>query len=472
MAEQNNYGNNTDTNNGYDNQNMPQSNGYYRPNQNAQNNGYYNQNQNAQSNGYYNPNQNTQSNGYYNPNPNTQNNGYYNQNQNTQSNGYYNPNQNTQNNGYYNPNPNTQNNGYYNPNQNAQNNGSYNSNPNMQANQAAVPINPNYYIPPEIKSAERNVFKNTIIRLAAFTAIVILNSFLLQRILFDIAVVVIRLFAEAGAPSEVSYLLVWLTNDVGVYLIPSLAAFFLFKKDFDAHYKYPPRPYFQTVNYTFLTFFASCFLGSLASLLANFIAKVMDSIWGTGEIPDAMEGSVPEQGEVSSLLIMILFVGLIAPVVEEIIFRRLLLFPFRKHGDWFAVIISATLFSFYHGNFDQMPYAFVTGVLFALLAVNSGSVVPTVILHIANNMAVCLSQYLIKVTGEVEPFISISNYISGGLNLSFWIGIPSIAIMIAAKYFKSYRPVILKPNEKAKELFKNPAFYLFMILTALMMVEL
>ena len=58
-------------------------------------------------------------------------------------------------------------------------------------------------------------------------------------------------------------------------------------------------------------------------------------------------------------------VGLLAPLVEEIVFRgailRALLSQFSK--AWVAILISAVLFAAIHANPAQMPHAFVVGLL-------------------------------------------------------------------------------------------------------------
>ena len=59
-----------------------------------------------------------------------------------------------------------------------------------------------------------------------------------------------------------------------------------------------------------------------------------------------------------------LAVGLLAPLVEEIVFRgailKSLLSAFRSH--WAAIVVSSLLFAFVHGNPAQMPHAFLVGI--------------------------------------------------------------------------------------------------------------
>lgn len=331
-------------------------------------------------------------------------------------------------------------------------------------------FNPSPAPDPRLVEEEKSTFKRTVIKLAAFAAIIVLNNNFLFYIFYYPAIALMSVLSKAEAPLAVQYFISWLTNDMIAYLIPGLAAFLLFRKELAEKVRYSPHEKSSPFLDGILTFLSACFLGSLAGIISNFIASILDSLFGTGEIPDVIEGTLPPEGEVSSYWVMFIFVCIIAPVVEELIFRKLLLVPLRKHGDRFAVIITALLFGFYHGNFDQMPYAFVVGLLFGLLAVNTNSVVPCMIVHAVNNTAVTLGQYLTKVTGEVEPFISISNLVLECLARAFWIGIAATAVLISRKMFSPPNKSLLTAKERAVELFKNPYFYAFAAMTVLMMV--
>lgn len=337
----------------------------------------------------------------------------------------------------------------------------------LNQNQAAYPV---YAGTVNYEERERS-FKTALLKLAVFALIVVLNSNFLYFVFYVPAALIVQALG-ADSSIEARYLVSWLANDLCAYLIPAIAAFLLFRRELREKIPYPRRTNVSPVMNCGLTFFAACFLGSLAGFLANAAAAFLDSLFETGEIPDAMEGTVPPQGEMGSFWIMFFFVAVTAPVFEELIFRRLLLYPLRKHGDWFAIIITALLFGFYHGNFDQMPYAFVVGMLFALLAVNTNSVIPSMVLHVLNNTLVTLSQYLTEVTGETEPALSIANYTSETLALSFWIGIPAVAIMIAGKLFKTANRSVFMPKYQAKLTFTSPAFYLFLVFLALMMIPI
>jgi len=93
-------------------------------------------------------------------------------------------------------------------------------------------------------------------------------------------------------------------------------------------------------------------------------------------------------------LIMLFFVGIVAPVAEEIIFRHMLLRPLRQYGDKQAVIITAVLFGAFHGNFTQFLYATVAGLILGIVTVRANSVKPAIVIHMLVNSYEVSRSYL------------------------------------------------------------------------------
>ena len=78
-------------------------------------------------------------------------------------------------------------------------------------------------------------------------------------------------------------------------------------------------------------------------------------------------------------------VALLPAIFEEWIFRGFLLKGMRGFGTVGAVLISGALFSLFHQNPAQTIYQFCCGAAFALVAVRSGSILPTMLAHFINN---------------------------------------------------------------------------------------
>lgn len=77
--------------------------------------------------------------------------------------------------------------------------------------------------------------------------------------------------------------------------------------------------------------------------------------------------------------------ALIPALVEEFAYRGLVIGVLKKHGDMFAVVTSAILFGMLHGNFVQIPFAFVVGLVLGYVRVKTDSMLPSVLIHFCNN---------------------------------------------------------------------------------------
>jgi len=80
-------------------------------------------------------------------------------------------------------------------------------------------------------------------------------------------------------------------------------------------------------------------------------------------------------------------IGLMAPLVEELVFRGAILRALLrwKSNPWVGIIISAILFSAVHMNPVQMPHAFLIGILLGWMYYRTDSIVPGVVYHWVNN---------------------------------------------------------------------------------------
>ncbi|MBQ8322399.1 MAG: CPBP family intramembrane metalloprotease [Clostridia bacterium] len=83
---------------------------------------------------------------------------------------------------------------------------------------------------------------------------------------------------------------------------------------------------------------------------------------------------------------VLLVVGVFPAIFEEIIFRGAVLDGLKKTFSVpVAVLLCGALFSLYHQNPAQTLYQFCCGAAFALVAIRSGSILPTVLSHFLNN---------------------------------------------------------------------------------------
>ena len=104
---------------------------------------------------------------------------------------------------------------------------------------------------------------------------------------------------------------------------------------------------------------------------------------------------------------VLLAVAVMPALFEEVIFRGLLLKGMDTFGTVGAVLISGGLFALFHQNPAQTAYQFCCGAAFALVAIRSGSILPTVLAHFINN-ALILTLQKLGVSAFPQPvYISI-----------------------------------------------------------------
>ena len=81
-------------------------------------------------------------------------------------------------------------------------------------------------------------------------------------------------------------------------------------------------------------------------------------------------------------------IGLLASLSEEIVFRGAILRSLLRSSRlsvWGAIALSALMFSVIHLNPAQLPHAFIIGLLLGWMYYRTGSILPGVAYHWANN---------------------------------------------------------------------------------------
>ena len=84
--------------------------------------------------------------------------------------------------------------------------------------------------------------------------------------------------------------------------------------------------------------------------------------------------------------LLLFFVGILAPVCEEIVFRGAIFGGMKNDGNVFkAIMASGLLFGLLHMNINQASYALVIGILLGFLVEATGSIFSSIIFHVLVN---------------------------------------------------------------------------------------
>ncbi len=92
-------------------------------------------------------------------------------------------------------------------------------------------------------------------------------------------------------------------------------------------------------------------------------------------------------------IVDILYVCIIAPIIEEIIFRGWIVTILKKYNPYCAILFSAFTFGLIHGNIYQAIPAFFIGIMLGYMVIRFNSLIPTIVTHaIINTTSVVASR--------------------------------------------------------------------------------
>ena len=160
-----------------------------------------------------------------------------------------------------------------------------------------------------------------------------------------------------------------------------------------------------------------------------------------------------------SPLASFIYVGLLAPIIEEWVFRGVLLRRLLPHGEKFAIVISALCFGLFHGNFFQMLFAFALGLVLAYAALRTGTLIYSIFIHIIVN----------TFNGVLLPAVMVY----GGLGATALFGFVILGVVIAGvvlaivhrkKVFFTPVPPPLTEGQRIVQTFSSPGMILYILL--------
>jgi membrane protease YdiL (CAAX protease family) len=185
------------------------------------------------------------------------------------------------------------------------------------------------------------------------------------------------------------------------------------------------------------------------------------------EVANPIHDVINNSGLVANLII----ITTIAPIFEELIFRKLLIDRTIKYGGTISVLLSGLLFAFFHGNLNQFFYAFLLGGFFAIIYIKTGQIKYTIGLHMIINfigsvVSLFVSQPLMDLAnGSV---ISPTSTFGVILYILITLGLTVMGLIYSIKYFDksqfdgSEKEIILK--NPVSTILLNPGIICFILL--------
>lgn len=141
-----------------------------------------------------------------------------------------------------------------------------------------------------------------------------------------------------------------------------------------------------------IRFFVLMLIGMPIMYAGNLLGNFLSALLSGGTAENALLDYI-----IGNPLYAFIFTVLLAPFLEELIFRKQLIDRLGKYGEKTAVIFSAVTFGLFHMNLFQFFYAFGLGLIFAYVYTRTRRLRYPVFMHmIVNFMGSVIAPFLLS----------------------------------------------------------------------------
>jgi len=177
---------------------------------------------------------------------------------------------------------------------------------------------------------------------------------------------------------------IWIVTFVPLYCIAIPAGLLILRK-LPAT---PPQEKAFGIKGLLVVFPICVFLMLTGSLLGSFLSALFSG--GTAE--NALNDYVMQPNPIK-----ILFMVVLAPILEEYVCRKQIIDRVGQYGEKTAIILSALVFGLLHQNLFQFFYAFALGLVFAYIYTRTGRLRYPILLHaIVNFMGSVIAPWILS----------------------------------------------------------------------------
>lgn len=200
----------------------------------------------------------------------------------------------------------------------------------------------------------------------------------------------------------------------------------------------------QFIGY-FIVCVGAAYISNIIGMFINIIIEILNGVEVINPLEDFLLNS--------NMLLTIIYASIIAPIVEELIFRKILLDKLRRFGDVPAILITGFAFGLFHMNLSQFFYATVLGVLFAYITIRTNRIIYAILLHMMLNF----------ISAGIVPIIYANESLLGMSLVTIWflgtMTIGSLLVIINGRKTVLNKPEI--PLVKKRDYILNPGSIVF-----------
>lgn len=231
-----------------------------------------------------------------------------------------------------------------------------------------------------------------------------------------------------------------------------------------------------------LGFYLICHAGTyICNLIATLITAVIGVI-KQSPVDNVLLDMVSNIDPMVNLFVVVIC----APVMEELLFRKMLIDRTSDYGDGVSIVFSGLLFGLFHGNLVQFSYAFFIGICFGFIYIKTRSILYPIILHMLTNfMGSFVGMFILEKSGFLKIMETLSvNTTDAEIVAAMLENLPGFLIYISyalfifamvlfgivlffsnrKKFILSPGKVVIEKGQRFKTVFLNPGVILCSII--------
>lgn len=197
---------------------------------------------------------------------------------------------------------------------------------------------------------------------------------------------------------------VWFNNSVYYFMLISWILTLLFFRLLG--FKIINKKFRQNQNIMFYV------LGILLGIGLNLLLSILLNYINIEQIDPNYSKQMEQLLSSGNVVLGIITIGLIGPIFEEILFRKIIFNYLKVFSPVTAIILQAILFGAYHINIIQFIYATIIGIILGFVVYWTSNLLPSIIIHCCiNTISFVTDIYIIDINNFNRALISVISFI-------------------------------------------------------------
>lgn len=168
------------------------------------------------------------------------------------------------------------------------------------------------------------------------------------------------------------------------------------------------------------------------------VLNAVSMLFSTNMINNSLMGIITEY----PLWVGIASVALVPAILEESVYRGVFFNEYRKKNPKLGILISGLLFGLMHMNINQFSYAFVMGIIFAILVEATDSLFASMVVHFVINATSVLASAFVGEAVMVQTKGELISYLYTMLPIAVVFTGLAIAILFLIAKLEKKREVL------------------------------